>query len=178
MLSDSYYFWSFYHAVKSIYAPSPKQKKNYQITAYRKRPLPCMRLSLLLVVVVITLSPCCLSLKVWCTGSPSTLTYPHLFPIFLLLFYKDMEKQHSPTNIKCAGLCAMPTNLCGFIFLPNTSKPPLFSVLFTYKSEHSEKKNIQYCFELNMSQYVLKAHLNWKVLSPWHVVGKCLFWFN
>ena len=50
-----------------------------------------------------------------------------------------------------------------------------FSVHSFYKSEHSEKHNIQYCFELNMSQYVLKAHLNWKVPSPWHVVGKCLF---
>lgn len=24
-----------------------------------------------------------------------------------------------------------------------------------------------------MSQYVLKAHLRWKVLSSWHTKGKC-----
>lgn len=63
------------------------QNKKYQIMACRKGPLLCIRVSFVLGGVV-TLSPCCLSLKVWCTGSPSTFAWsiPTYSPISFLSF--------------------------------------------------------------------------------------------
>lgn len=54
----------------------------------------------------------------------------------------------------------------------NMGKPPFCYVHSFYNSGNSEKQNIHYCFELNMSQYVLKAHLHWKVLSSRQAEGK------
>lgn len=112
------------------------------------------------------------SLMYWFTSYLIDLS--HLLPTFLPLHYTDVLKQPSPADINCTGLCVMRASLCGLISLPNMSKPPLF--LCTPFIKMSILKNsTQYYFELNMSQYGLKAHLNWKVLFPRHVVGKYLF---
>lgn len=72
----------------------------------------------------------------------------------------------------------MPASLHGFIFPLNMGKPPFFMCTPFIKVMILKKKKMHYCFELNMPQYVLKAHIHWKVLSLWHAEGKCLFWFN